>query len=199
MRDMSVPEWGLLARVFGRIGVLSFGGPAAQIALMHKELVERHRWLSEDGFLRALSLCMLLPGPEAMQLATYAGWRLRGPLGGLMAGLLFVLPGAAGILALAFGYAYFGQLPLFPGAREGGAGGMAGRRTGPCDSVGCGGGARRAAGSAWCRWACGRGGLWAWRHSAGRGLGGAECAREGDVMTRAAAGTMAVRARWGGG
>ena len=116
MRDMSVPEWGLLARVFGRIGVLSFGGPAAQIALMHKELVERHRWLSEDGFLRALSLCMLLPGPEAMQLATYAGWRLRGTLGGLLAGLLFVLPGAAVILALAFGYAYFGQLPLVQAA-----------------------------------------------------------------------------------
>ena len=113
---MSVPEWGLLARVFGRIGVLSFGGPAAQIALMHKELVERHRWLSEDGFLRALSLCMLLPGPEAMQLATYAGWRLRGTLGGLLAGLLFVLPGAAVILALAFGYAYFGQLPLVQAA-----------------------------------------------------------------------------------
>ena len=113
---MSVPEWGLLAHVFGRIGVLSFGGPAAQIALMHKELVERHRWLSEDGFLRALSLCMLLPGPEAMQLATYAGWRLRGTLGGLLAGLLFVLPGATVILALAFGYAYFGQLPLVQAA-----------------------------------------------------------------------------------
>ena len=106
----------LMARVFGRIGVLSFGGPAAQIALMHRELVDRHRWLSEDSFLRALSLCMLLPGPEAMQLATYAGWRLRGTLGGLLAGLLFVLPGAAIILVLAFGYAYFGQMPLVQAA-----------------------------------------------------------------------------------
>lgn len=113
---MSAPDMRLMARVFGRIGVLSFGGPAAQIALMHRELVDRHRWLSEDSFLRALSLCMLLPGPEAMQLATYAGWRLRGTLGGLLAGLLFVLPGAAIILVLAFGYAYFGQMPLVQAA-----------------------------------------------------------------------------------
>ena len=113
---MSAPDMRLMARVFGRIGVLSFGGPAAQIALMHRELVDRHQWLSEDSFLRALSLCMLLPGPEAMQLATYAGWRLRGTLGGLLAGLLFVLPGAAVILVLAFGYAYFGQMPLVQAA-----------------------------------------------------------------------------------
>ena len=75
-----------LIRVFGRIGLLSFGGPAAQIALMHKELVETRVWLSERQFLSALSFCMLLPGPEAMQLATYAGWRLRGVAGGLIAG-----------------------------------------------------------------------------------------------------------------
>ncbi|MEL6646751.1 MAG: chromate efflux transporter [Pseudomonadota bacterium] len=101
-----------LFATFGRIGLLSFGGPAAQISLMHSELVDRHRWLSEDQFLKALSFCMLLPGPEAMQLATYAGWRLQGVLGGLIAGLLFVLPGAAVIFALAFGYALFGDLPL---------------------------------------------------------------------------------------
>ncbi len=101
-----------LFRTFGRIGVLSFGGPAAQISLMHAELVDRHRWLSEDQFLKALSFCMLLPGPEAMQLATYAGWRLRGTIGGLIAGLLFVLPGAAVIFALAYGYALYGDLPL---------------------------------------------------------------------------------------
>ena len=89
-----------LFRVFGRIGLMSFGGPAAQIALMHRELVEERDWLDEDGFLRALSLCMLLPGPEAMQLATYAGWRQRGVAGGLIAGGLFVLPGAAVIAAL---------------------------------------------------------------------------------------------------
>ena len=101
-----------LIRVFGRIGVLSFGGPAAQIALMHRELVDRRPWLTERQYLNALSFCMLLPGPEAMQLATYAGWRLRGVPGGLIAGGLFVLPGAAVVLALAFAYAVWGDLPL---------------------------------------------------------------------------------------
>ncbi|MCV3271992.1 chromate efflux transporter [Roseobacter sinensis] len=116
---MSAPSQAELIRVFGRIGLLSFGGPAAQIALMHRELVEERPWLTEDGFLRALSLCMLLPGPEAMQLATYAGWRLRGTLGGLIAGLLFVLPGAAVILCLALGYALYGQVPLVQAAFSG--------------------------------------------------------------------------------
>ena len=108
-----------LCRVFARIGVLSFGGPAAQIALMHETLVREHKWLSEETFLRALSLCMLLPGPEAMQLATYAGWRLAGVRGGLIAGLLFVLPGAVVILALALSYASFGQVPLVQAAFTG--------------------------------------------------------------------------------
>ncbi|OAN79514.1 chromate transporter [Jannaschia sp. EhC01] len=99
-------------RVWARIGLLSFGGPAAQIALMHKEVVEARGWLSERQFLNALSFCMLLPGPEAMQLATYAGWRLHGTLGGLIAGLLFVLPGAVVIMALAAIYALFGDVPL---------------------------------------------------------------------------------------
>ncbi len=99
-----------LFRVFGRIGVQSFGGPAAQIALMHKELVEERDWLSEDQFLRALSFCMLLPGPEAMQLATYAGWRKRGVLGGLIAGGLFVIPGATVIMCLALAYGVYGNL-----------------------------------------------------------------------------------------
>ena len=106
------PSYGDLFRVFGRIGLLSFGGPAAQIALMHTELVDRHKWLNENQFLGALSFCMLLPGPEAMQLATYAGWRLRGTLGGLIAGGLFVLPGAMVILVLAMGYAAYGQVPV---------------------------------------------------------------------------------------
>ncbi|MEL7522776.1 MAG: chromate efflux transporter, partial [Cyanobacteria bacterium J06553_1] len=106
------PSWTEMTRVFGRIGVLSFGGPAAQIALMHDNLVERHKWLTEQQYLRALSLCMLLPGPEAMQLATYAGWRLRGTVGGLLAGLLFVVPGALVILALALGYVWYGDVPL---------------------------------------------------------------------------------------
>jgi len=99
-------------RSFGRIGLLSFGGPAAQISLMHDELVDQRKWLSEQQFLGALSFCMLLPGPEAMQLATYAGWRMRGIPGGLIAGLLFVVPGALVILSLALIYAWFGQVPL---------------------------------------------------------------------------------------
>ena len=107
----SAPSISDMFRVFGRIGLLSFGGPAAQIALMHKELVEDRSWLSERQYLNAFSFCMLLPGPEAMQLATYAGWRMRGTPGGLLAGLLFVLPGAALILALATVYAAYGALP----------------------------------------------------------------------------------------
>lgn len=104
--------WGRLFAVFGRIGVLSFGGPAAQIALMHRVLVDEEKWLEEKDFLSALSFCMLLPGPEAMQLATYAGWRLRGVPGGLIAGLLFVLPGAAVIAVLGWIYALWGDVPL---------------------------------------------------------------------------------------
>lgn len=98
--------------VWTRIGLLSFGGPAGQIALLHQELVEKRGWLDEKRFLSALNFCMLLPGPEAMQLATYAGWRLHGVAGGLAAGLLFVLPGAAIMLALALLYAAFGSLPV---------------------------------------------------------------------------------------
>jgi chromate transporter len=113
---MSIKTTADMLRAFGRIGLLSFGGPAAQIAIMHEELVERRQWLSEDQFLRALSLCMLLPGPEAMQLATYAGWRLRGLWGGLLAGLLFVVPGALVIFVLAFAYISYGQIPLVQAA-----------------------------------------------------------------------------------
>lgn len=106
------PNFPDLWRVFGRIGLMSFGGPAAQIALMHKELVDDRPWLSEKQFLGALSFCMLLPGPEAMQLATYAGWRLKGLWGGILAGGLFVVPGAIVILALASLYISYGALPL---------------------------------------------------------------------------------------
>lgn len=98
--------------VWARIGVLSFGGPAAQIALMHREVVEEKGWLTEKQFLNALSFCMLLPGPEAMQLATFSGWRLHGFIGGLAAGLLFVLPGALVVLALAAFYVTYGDAPL---------------------------------------------------------------------------------------
>lgn len=99
-------------RIWAKIGLLSFGGPTAQIALMHRIIVEEKKWLSERHYLNALSFCMLLPGPEAMQLATYAGWRLHGLKGGLTAGLLFVLPGAAVVLALSMIYASFGKVPL---------------------------------------------------------------------------------------
>ena len=97
--------------VWLKIGLLSFGGPAAQIALMHRVLVDEQRWLAERQFLSALNFCMLLPGPEAMQLATYAGWRMHGVRGGLAAGLLFVIPGAILMLALSVVYAFYGQLP----------------------------------------------------------------------------------------
>jgi len=110
-----------IVATFGKIGLLSFGGPAAQIALMHRVLVEERRWLDERRFLSALSFCMLLPGPEAMQLATYAGWRMRGVSGGLIAGLLFVLPGAALVLMLAMLYGAYGTTPavtaLFVGVK----------------------------------------------------------------------------------
>ena len=101
-----------LTRTFARIGLLSFGGPAAQIALMHRVLVDERKWLTEKDYLSALSFCMLLPGPEAMQLATWAGWRLQGTKGGLIAGGLFVLPGALVVLVLTMAYAAWGQLPL---------------------------------------------------------------------------------------
>jgi chromate transporter len=98
--------------VWARIGLLSFGGPAGQIALMHRELVERRRWISEARFLHALNYCMLLPGPEAQQLAIYIGWLLHRTWGGIVAGVLFVLPGALIILLLSMLYARFQQLPL---------------------------------------------------------------------------------------
>ncbi len=103
-------------RVWLRIGLISFGGPAGQIALMHKVLVEEKKWIDEARFLHALNFCMLLPGPEAQQLATYVGWLLHRTLGGLIAGILFVLPGALVILALSLLYAAFGQLPLVEAA-----------------------------------------------------------------------------------
>jgi chromate transporter len=106
------PSLSELTRVSARIGCLSVGGPAAQIALMHRVILDEKRWVSEPDYLRALSFCMLLPGPEAMQLATWIGWRLHGVTGGLIAGGLFVLPGALVVLALSLIYAAFGQVPL---------------------------------------------------------------------------------------
>lgn len=106
------PTFGDTVATFFRIGCLSFGGPAGQIALMHRVLVDEKRWLDEKSYLGALNFCMLLPGPEAMQLATWAGWKLHGVRGGLAAGLLFVLPGALVMLALSAVYAVFGSVPL---------------------------------------------------------------------------------------
>lgn len=101
--------------VWWRIGLLSFGGPAGQIALMHRVLVEEKKWLDENRFLHALNYCMLLPGPEAQQLATYIGWLLHGVKGGLVAGLLFILPGACAILALSWLYVLSGDLTIVEG------------------------------------------------------------------------------------
>ena len=109
---MSKPGYPTLAeatRIWARIGLLSFGGPAGQIALMHRVLVEEQKWLGERRFLHALNYCMLLPGPEAQQLAVYIGWLMHRTAGGLIAGLLFVLPGAVSIMVLSWIYSIWGQ------------------------------------------------------------------------------------------
>ncbi len=98
-----------------KLGFISFGGPAGQISIMHQELVERRRWLSERRFLHALNYCMLLPGPEAQQLATYIGWLLHRTRGGLMAGVLFVLPSLFILVALSWVYIAYGNVPLVAG------------------------------------------------------------------------------------
>jgi chromate transporter len=97
-------------RVWLRVALLSFGGPAGQIAVMHRILVEEKRWISESRFLHALNYCMLLPGPEAQQLATYVGWLMHRTAGGIMAGGLFILPGIIAIMALSIIYAAFGKV-----------------------------------------------------------------------------------------
>ncbi|HMW22247.1 MAG TPA: chromate efflux transporter [Burkholderiaceae bacterium] len=102
-------------RFWLELGFVSFGGPAGQIALMHEELVERRRWISERRFLHALNYCMVLPGPEAQQLATYIGWLLHRSWGGVVAGALFVLPSLAILIALSGVYLAFGQLPAIAG------------------------------------------------------------------------------------
>ena len=111
-RDVAyVPAHGVSTReafwVWLRVAALSFGGPAGQIAVMHRILVEEKRWISEERFLHALNYCMLLPGPEAQQLATYIGWLLHRTPGGLVAGGLFILPGIVAILALSILYATY--------------------------------------------------------------------------------------------
>ncbi|MDP2083843.1 MAG: chromate transporter, partial [Gemmobacter sp.] len=97
-------------KVWARIAALSFGGPAGQIAVMHRILVEEKRWLGDGRFLHALNFCMILPGPEAQQLATYIGWLMHGVRGALVAGLLFILPGVVAIMALSWVYAIWGDV-----------------------------------------------------------------------------------------
>jgi chromate transporter len=103
-------------RYWLRLGLISFGGPVAQIAIMHRELVEERRWVDERTYLNALNLCILLPGPEALQLAIWLGWRLHGVAGGVVAGLCFILPSVALLLGLSFIYALHGDVPLVAAA-----------------------------------------------------------------------------------
>ncbi len=109
------PSLGEALAVWTRVALLSFGGPAGQIAVMHRILVEEKRWLGEARFLHALNFCMLLPGPEAQQLAVYIGWLVHRTLGGVIAGVLFVLPGAVAIMILSWIYALYGELGLVTG------------------------------------------------------------------------------------
>src|ERR1700754_3805229 len=99
------PSFGEAFKIWLKIGCINFGGPAGQIALMHRVVVEDKKWIDEPRFLHALNFCMLLPGPEAQKLATYIGWALHGVRGGLVAGILFVLPGALVMLGLSLAYA----------------------------------------------------------------------------------------------
>jgi chromate transporter len=107
-----LPSFAAAFRVWLRIGLLSFGGPAGQIAMLHREVVDKRHWIGERRFLHALSFCNLLPGPEAQQLATYLGWLMHGVKGGLAAGIIFVVPGAIVMLALSLIYALAGQVPV---------------------------------------------------------------------------------------
>jgi chromate transporter len=108
-------SFGDALRFWCKLGFISFGGPAGQIAIMHAELVERRRWISEKRFLHALNYCMVLPGPEAQQLATYIGWLMHRTWGGLAAGALFVLPSLFILIALSWVYVRFGNMPLVAG------------------------------------------------------------------------------------
>jgi chromate transporter len=114
-----VPSFRTALRYWLKLGFISFGGPAGQIAMMHAELVERRRWISEQRFLHALNYCMLLPGPEATQLAVYIGWLLHRTRGGIAAGLLFVLPSLLLLIGLSWVYMAYGQLPAIAGVMNG--------------------------------------------------------------------------------
>src|SRR3954470_2976960 len=112
----NTPTFGEFFKVWLKIGCINFGGPAGQIALMHRVLVDEKKWVEEQRFLHALNFCMLLPGPEAQKLATYIGWLLHGVRGGLAAGILFVLPGALVMLGLSLLYALGRGVPFIDGA-----------------------------------------------------------------------------------
>src|SRR3954464_6564373 len=112
----ATPTFNEAFKVWFKIGCLSFGGPAGQIAMMHRVLVDEKKWVDEPRFLHALNFCMLLPGPEAQKLATYIGWLLHGVRGGLAAGILFVIPGALVMLGLSLLYALGRGVPLIDGA-----------------------------------------------------------------------------------
>src|SRR5215213_2956960 len=101
--------------VWLRVSLLSFGGPAGQIAVMHRIIVDEKKWVSDSRFLHALNYCMLLPGPEAQQLATYIGWLMHRTVGGLIAGGLFILPGVIAIMALSIIYAVYGHVGVIAG------------------------------------------------------------------------------------
>src|SRR5580658_4167300 len=113
------PSFREALRFWFKLGWISFGGTAAHIAIMHEELVQKKRWISNGKFLHALSHCMLLPGPEAQQLAIYIGWKLHGKRGGVVAGILFVLPSMFVLLALSMVYVKFGNLPWIAGMFNG--------------------------------------------------------------------------------
>ena len=114
-----IVSFGEAFRFWLKLGFISFGGPAGQIAIMHKELVDKRRWLSDERFLHALNYCMLLPGPEAQQLAIYIGWLMHRTLGGIVAGAFFVLPSIFILLALSYIYAAYGNVPAVAGALSG--------------------------------------------------------------------------------
>ena len=109
------PDFRELFTTFGKVGLLSFGGPAAQIAMLQRIIVDEKKWMDQERLIHALNFCMLLPGPEAMQLATYSGWAVKGWRGGLLAGLLFVLPGAVVMLGLSALYIAFGHVEVVAG------------------------------------------------------------------------------------
>ena len=118
-RQNTAPTFREAFRFWLKLGCISFGGPAGQIAVMQKELVEKREWIGQEDFLHALNFCMLLPGPEAQQLATYIGWRLHGIKGGIVAGALFVIPAIFILLMLSYIYAAYGNVPQIDAILDG--------------------------------------------------------------------------------